>query len=321
MTAVDSTHAVAAPPTGPIDVCVFARNEAANLPTAIASVLADPAADRVRSIHVMVNGCTDDTPAVARRLAERDPRVVVHELPIGDKCNAWNAYVHRVADGPTDPPAGGDGGGATHVFMDGDVRVGPGAIAGLSQRLAESPDAYACAGLPLTGRNREAMARLVVERRWVFGNLYGVRGSHLARLRDAGFRLPLGLMGNDHVITRAMKTALPDADDADHERVVWADGVGYAFDSLSPWRLEDVRLYQRRRVTYALRAEQLALMGTCPLDGLPATMDPINRRVLAKLSSTALPPWDIRAAVRRKLAGWYPDLSSSRYRPMLSRAA
>jgi len=319
MSATRSASAEDSQVIGPIDVCVFARNEAANLSTAIASVLADSAGARVRSVHVMVNGCTDDTPAVARRLADREPRVAVHELPIGDKCNAWNAYVHGVAAALTDPSADGDD--ATHVFMDGDVRVGPGAIAGLSRRLAEAPGAYACAGLPLSGRNRESMARLVIERRWVFGNLYGVRGSHLARLRGAGFRLPLGLMGNDHVITRAMKTALPNAEDVDHERVVWADGVGYAFDSLSPWKLEDVRIYQRRRVTYALRAEQLTLMGTCPLDRLPATMDPINRRVLARLSSMTLAPWDLRAAVRRKLMGWYPDLETSRYRPMLSRAA
>jgi hypothetical protein len=191
----------------------------------------------------------------------------------------------------------------------------------MSRRLADATDAYACAGLPLSGRHREAMARLVVERRWVFGNLYAVRGSHLARLREHGFRLPLGLMGNDHVLTRAMKTRLPDAGDVEDRRVTWADGAGYRFRSLSPWKLEDVRLYQRRRVTYALRYEQLTIVGAEPLDRLPTTMDGINRRVLGKLSGMALPPWDLRVAVRRKLSGWYPDVAQDRYGPMLSRAA
>ncbi|MEM9790152.1 MAG: glycosyltransferase family 2 protein [Planctomycetota bacterium] len=304
---------------GRIDACVFARNEQDRLPDAVGSLLSDAAADRVRSVHLMVNGCTDDTPAVARSLAERDPRVVVHELPIGDKCNAWNAYVHQVVPTLSGPSARADD--AAHVFMDGDVRCGPGAIAAMTRRLADVPRAYACAGLPLSGRNRAEMARLVVERRWVFGNLYVARGSHLARLADAGFRLPLGLMGNDHLITRAMKTALPDADDIDHGRVVWADGVGYAFDSLSPWRIEDVRIYQRRRVTYALRHEQLTIVGTVPLDRLPRTMDPINRRVLDKLNGLSLTPWDLRLAVRRKLGAMYPDLSTPHYRRMLGRAA
>ncbi|MEM0915419.1 MAG: glycosyltransferase family A protein [Planctomycetota bacterium] len=308
-----------APAVGRIDACVFARNEARRLPNAVAGLLADAAAPRVRSIHLMVNGCTDDTPAVARHLAAADSRVVVHELPIGDKCNAWNAYVHQVAPTLDSPSAHADD--ATHVFMDGDVRCGPDAIAGLTQRLADAPDAYACAGLPLSGRNRAAMARLVVERHWVFGNLYAVRGSHLRRLADADFRLPLGLMGNDHLITRAMKTALPDADDIDPRRVVWADGVGYTFDSLNPWRIEDVRIYRRRRVTYALRHEQLSIVGTMPLDELPRTMDPINRRVLGRLNALPLPPWDLRSAVRRKLSAMYPDLSTPHYGQMLARAA
>ncbi|MEO0586676.1 MAG: glycosyltransferase family A protein [Planctomycetota bacterium] len=301
---------------GPIHACVFARNEAAHLPAAVASLLDDPAAPRIASVHLLVNGCTDDTPAVAARLADADSRVTAHELPVGDKCNAWNAYLHDIT-----PALAADGDDATHVFMDGDVRCGPAAVQGLTARLADQPHADACAGLPLSGRNRDAMAKLVTDRRWLFGNLYAVRGTHVARLRDAGFRLPLGLMGNDHLITRAVKTRLPDATDVDDNRLTWAPGVGYAFDSLNPWNLADARLYRRRQVTYALRHEQLTLMGECPLDRLPRTMDPINRRVLDKLARMTFTPWDTRQAVRRKLVAMYPNLSASHYRPMLKLAA
>lgn len=294
----------------PIHIAIFARNEAKSIEQSMDALLADSPRPAVTRLFVLINGCTDDTAGVVEQYARRHPQVTGIELPIGDKCNAWNHYVHHVADAAA----------PVHFFTDGDVLPGPGSLPGMLDQLDAQPAATACAGLPLSGRSREAMAQLVRQRYWLFGGLYAVRFSQLQRIREADVRLPLGLCGNDHMITRLYKTAFPDITDFQDTRITWRDGCGFTFDPLRPYKLDDVRLYLRRRVTYTLRTQQLKHVGEAPLDALPTTMDGVNKQVLAELRRRAPRPWSAQHGVRQKLEQWY-GAGSDRFAPMLERAA
>jgi hypothetical protein len=60
---------------------------------------------------VIANGCSDNTAEIATNLSKEIPQIRVVELTVGDKCNAWNHFVHELK-----PRA------ACYAFMDGDVQ-------------------------------------------------------------------------------------------------------------------------------------------------------------------------------------------------------
>lgn len=299
----------------PLRIAIFARNEASNIEAAVRSVLACLDNDEVADarIHVLINGCTDTTAEVVRGLQQELPQVVPVELPFGDKCNAWNTYVHRLLD-PGQP---------AHFFMDGDVRVTPGSIGVMQRVLDEQPRATAVAGFPHTGRNREKLSRQLVEFRNIFGNLYAARTDHLLRFRDLGLRLPLGACGNDHLITRLMKSDFDATGRLRHERVAYHADAGYNFRSLSPARLRDIRIYLKRRVTYALRHAQLVRIGELPVDRLPLTADETNRDIrdcLANGGHRELLFLE-RSILARRLRRMYPEADSDYFAQRLPLAA
>jgi glycosyltransferase involved in cell wall biosynthesis len=101
---------------------ILARNEAQRIPDLISdlgkqTLLAR--ADLQIEIHVVANGCTDNTVPVAEAAFRETGvdnygvRFFVHDLPSGGKANAWNEFIHRLS--PTD---------ADFAFLlDGDIRI------------------------------------------------------------------------------------------------------------------------------------------------------------------------------------------------------
>ena len=299
----------------PLRMAVFARNEALNIEAAVRSVFAclDRTGAADARIHVLINGCTDDTLDVVRGLQRELPQVIPVELPFGDKCNAWNAYVNQWLDAEN----------PTHFFMDGDVHVTPGSI-GLMQRiLQDNPNVNAVAGFPHSGRNRHSLSRQLIEYRNIFGNLYAARTRRLLQLRELDLRLPLGACGNDHFITRLMKSDLDGSGHLHHQRVAYHPDAGYAFRSLSPCRPRDVRIYLKRRVTYALRHAQLVRIGELPVEQLPPTTDETNRDIrdcLAEGGHREIHPLE-RGGLVRRLGRMYPEAESAYFDDRLPLAA
>ncbi|WP_375205847.1 glycosyltransferase family 2 protein [Hyphococcus sp.] len=225
-----------------ISVCIFARNEEQRLPQCLGALDAAGLGAKDQS-HILINGCTDDTAKVARSLAAADARITIHELPIGDKANAWNEYVHRIAD-PAVP---------VHVFIDGDITASGGAIIALEAALRASPEAYAAAALPAAGRSRRSWATLLLSNNYLSGNLYALSGAALAAFRQRALRLPFGAKGEDGIITYLMLTDMQGGtDDTHRHRIVIAEDATFEFDSLQAnWR--DLHLYRRRLRRYSER--------------------------------------------------------------------
>ncbi len=105
---------VATPPPA-VSVLIPARNEAAGIGDALRAVLGSR--DAVFEVIVMDDGSTDDTAAIVRALAERDPRVRLEQappLPAG-----WNGKQHAcwaLARAARQPVL---------CFVDADVRLAP----------------------------------------------------------------------------------------------------------------------------------------------------------------------------------------------------
>jgi hypothetical protein len=130
-----------------VAVCILAKNEAQSIggllrQLARQSLMRNGCADV--SIHVVVNGCTDETAAVARECAEifngTRANLHVHELEIGGKSRAWNRTVHGIVEASIE----------YFVFVDADITlVDENIIDELLVALQAQPDADVSNGYPL----------------------------------------------------------------------------------------------------------------------------------------------------------------------------
>jgi len=235
--------------TQPWPVAVFAHNEARNIIACLDSLQA--AASHTIECYVLANACTDRTETLVREYSSRHPNVHLVSIALGDKANAWNVFVHEAA--PRE---------ASHYFfIDGDVRATPGALNAMTQALAQQPQANGVSAMPRSGRGVAAFQRDMLKDNGVAGNLYGLRGSFVERIRTQTISMPIGTIGEDALIGAMLKWDLRGDTRWDNSKVVVAREAGFEFDSVSPWLPREWKKYFRRRVRYSVRGYQNKMLG------------------------------------------------------------
>lgn len=269
-------------------VCIFAHNEEHLLPRALGALEAAAHHERLQ-VHILVNGSTDGTAAIANAFVAVDRRVHVHESMIGDKANAWNDYVHRIA-GEAD----------MHVFLDGDIVPCPVSFNALAISLAANPKAYAAAALPGSGRSRRAWSRRLVANRYLSGNLYALSGAGLEAIRKRAIRMPFGAKGEDGLLAYLLLTDLKAGrDDSHRERIAVSAGAFFEFDSLG-LNARDLATYRKRLKRYSERHFQKQILYRRLKEGGVAAM-PENIYDIYTEDATA------RLAPRRDLVNFWVD--------------
>src|SRR6516162_3667694 len=110
----------AGPSTTPWCVMVLAHNEERRIKACLDSVFHGEPGHGV-DVYVMANGCTDRTEQLVRDYRSHHPTVHLVSIAMGDKCNAWNVFVHETI--PKMCP-----GKSIYYFMDGDAQLVPGSL-------------------------------------------------------------------------------------------------------------------------------------------------------------------------------------------------
>lgn len=83
----------------PIVVGIMAYNEAANIGRTLHSLQGQTIAKLISRIIVVASGCTDDTCAIVKKMAESDPRIVLVEEPVrAGKTAALNTFLDEVEE-------------------------------------------------------------------------------------------------------------------------------------------------------------------------------------------------------------------------------
>lgn len=252
-------------------VAVFARNVATTLKPCLDSI-AENCVGHPAAVHVLVNGSTDATEARAREFASVHAETRVHVLALGDKANAWNLYTHRFAEPAT-----------VHFYVDGDGLVSPGAFAQLANTLAEDRRRRAVGALPGTGRDRVGVSYRMQACGRVSGNLYALGGGFVADLRARHLQMPVGLVGEDFLVSCLAKDTPSIAGlCTPSPRLVIHPRATFVFRSLSPWRASDWWTYGRRLVRYQLRGYQFVLLfdqlGPDGFEAMPTHVDDLYRK-------------------------------------------
>ena len=253
------------------NIVMFAYNEQNNIQSSINSVYQSK--DKQLNRFVLIaNGCTDNTVDVANKtkLQLNFSELEVVSLEVGDKCNAWNYYMHNLSSGAD-----------VHFFVDADVRFSKNCFNKMHDTLNAAPEeTVAIAGLPLSGRNIEFYRSLVKNRSCFFGNLYGLRNSFINRIKQENFYLPKRLNWIDSFLTKAVNTDLQFFNYNLPNRVTHIDGVGYEFDSLSPFKLDDIKLYLSRIARYELGKLQEKHLDALGVKNWPQDLNEMNKQIL-----------------------------------------
>jgi glycosyltransferase involved in cell wall biosynthesis len=253
--------------SGAWPVMVLAYNEERHIAACLDSIFA-ACPQHALEVFVMANGCTDSTEAVVREYSRRRPEVRLVSIALGDKCNAWNVFVHETV--PAYCPNR-----EVYFFADGDARVVAGSFTAMFRALEGNPLAHAASAVPASGRNAERDRREILADHGLVANLYSLRGSFVDRLRALSVRIPLKLEGDDGLIGALVKWDLaPERQGFDQNRIVPCADAAFEFESMSPTRLGDWKLYWKRAVRYGRRRYEFQLLGTelkaRGISGLPA---------------------------------------------------
>jgi len=247
-------------------VMVLAHNEERHIVACMDSILAaDP--NRSFEIFVMANGCTDRTEAIVGEYARTHPQVTLVSIALGDKCNAWNVFIHETV--PERAP-----GRSVYFFMDGDARAVRGSFSAMAGALERHPHAHAASAVPASGRSRERDRREILQEHGLVANLYALRGTFVERLQRESVRIPLKLEGDDGLIGALTKWDLdPAHNDFDNDRIVPCADAAFEFESMSPARPGDWWMYWKRAIRYGRRRYEFQLLGNrlraMGLAGLP----------------------------------------------------
>lgn len=276
----------------PIAIGIFAHQEERRISACLASL----PLDRADSIyHVLVNGSTDATAARARAAAAGRANVVVHEIAKGGKSRTWNRFVHEWLTGDEDAV----------LFMDGDAEILPGSVDALVQALTR-PGINAAAGMPANGRMAASYRRSLHVEGGLFGDLYGLSGGFLARIRQRGLRLPQDLVGDDGLVAAWAHNDLGTDAAWQRDRVAACDDAGFLCEPVRLLSPASWRMQYRRMISYSVRFFQNRIVSDIMKregpDGLPDRL------------ADLYPGWLERFAPRSGTTGWFDRKALARMR-------
>ena len=235
-------------------VMVLAHNEERHIKACLDSIFSADGASRFE-VFVMANGCTDATEAIVSQYSRNRPDVHLVSIALGDKCNAWNVFIHETV--PARCPERD-----VYFFMDGDARAVPGSFSAMARALTEDDYAHAASAPPASGRNAARDRAELLEVRGLVANLYALRGAFVQRLQQKGVRIPLKLEGDDGLLGALIKWDLaPERQGFDHRRIVPCPTAGFEFEPVSPLRPANWSGYWRRAVRYGRRRYEFELLG------------------------------------------------------------
>lgn len=247
-------------------IMVLAHNEEEKIAACLDSLFAAEPGKKL-DIYVMANGCTDRTEDIVREYSRSHSEVHLVSITLGDKCNAWNVFIHETA--PQRCP-----GREVYFFMDGDARVRAGSLSAMAEALQADPHAHAASAVPGSGRSMTKDRRDILEQRGLVANLYALRGAFVERLRQCGVRLPLKLEGDDGLLGALIKWDLEPRGEWDDRLIHPCPDAVFEFDPVPIGKLDEWPKYWRRLVRYGRRHFEFQLLGPrlrrMGLAGLPA---------------------------------------------------
>lgn len=231
------------------NVVIFAHNIGKSINNCVQNVLLS-SDDLDLTVFILANGCTDNTKQNVEREFAHNKQVQLINIPIADKANAWNHYIHKLSKSDV-----------THIFIDGDVVPELGAIACLTKCLIAHPQVNAVGAIPNVGRDRIGWTKRMIQYGRISGGLYALSDTFVSYLASNKIAIPIGFVGEDFLLSAWAKDLWgneglyqPNA------KLLIEKCAEFNFRQLSVTRVSDIKAYIKRLIRYRLRDYQLAML-------------------------------------------------------------
>lgn len=231
--------------TIPVQICVVAHNEEAHILGCLDGIRdsLNQSPDVVAEVHIINNGSSDNTQAIAEQYVEKMDNWHAHEVTQGDKANAWNLGVYRYATGDS-----------LTIYIDGDCKITPDTVSALVQACQKHPEAYIFAGIPKTqGRTTDDTIKKTLAGHALSGNLFALSPLFVEKVRELNFKLPVGLIGDDSLLAWVSTHDFKLSNGRLDNLLIGVANAEFYYHRLSPTSLSNIRLYFRRLQRYSLR--------------------------------------------------------------------
>lgn len=294
---------------------IFAARESADvlrqtLDTAIS------AAHDFTTVDVLVNGNPQLAHDVVAGLGLYTGCLLrVWSIPLGDKANAWNQYIHHIWDGQS-----------LAFFIDGYVRINHDAVTLLGSAVTSDSTALGGSGVPSCGRSAPAVRKTMLENGGMHGNFCCIKGSTIAEMRQRQIRLPLGLYRTDSLMGAIISYALhPGIHQWDRHRILVHPEVSWQTDDKHWWDTKEAVSYLKRHLRQARGelenkavADHLAIRRQAP-ELLPVTARKLVLEWAHRCPNKVAEHFGVRPLVRWALHKFrtLPELSQAGIAPEL----
>lgn len=202
------------------------------------------AARGLARIDVLVNGNAQLAADISRYFTEANgalippvqsaavkaPAMRIWTIPLGDKANAWNQYIHQIWAGEE-----------LAFFVDGYVRLNPDAVQLLGSAVKSDELALGGSGVPTMGRSADALRQNLIVNTGFHGNFCCIKGHAMAQMRDARISLPVGLYRTDALMGAFLCYAMNPATHVWEDHRIWVHPTAsWDVDLARWWRLRDL---------------------------------------------------------------------------------
>ena len=205
-------------------------------------IAAEVAARGIASIEVLINGNAVLAEELKTRLVRLEKecfaqsQIRVWSIPVGDKSNAWNQYVHQIWSGED-----------LTFFVDGYVTLFPDAIQMLGDTVAADERALGGSGMPSVGRSAAKTRQALSSESGLHGNFCCIKGGTLRRMVEKQINLPIGLYRMDSLLGAMLCYDLdPGSNIWEDYRIVVNPKASWRTPCKRWWRAGDVSDYLKR---------------------------------------------------------------------------
>lgn len=258
-------------PSSPVwSIAIFAARETPDVLAKCVHAAVAACSEKQAFINVLVNGnpvLAEEFSRIAKDIDTKDVVLRVWAISAPDKAHTWNEYVYRIWEG-----------GELAYFIDGYAQVKPNSLKAIADLLATKPAALGATGVPTSGRSAARIREQMLRSGGIHGNLFAISREGMEKIREVGFKLPLGIYRTDPLIGAALMFRLdPATHNWDPQRIAVEPSATWYVDGIEKITWNNIKTQFKRILRQAQgELENLAAREHMTIKKLPPQQLPLT---------------------------------------------